>query len=468
MLEALAALAIGQLGWRAGTPTPVLPAEPRWVEMYWHAWENLHANVKEETSPSDWPPRAIVEEGAIHFDRTLAIALYARWGWRANPVGETLSYALSRVAPDGSAPATISLSGERGSATGVPIAALAARRVAEITGDETLMARITGPVLRRNAYIAGQFAYTIPAEEDGKQAGVGYKTPPQFSAYPSPIESPGEDSAEALGMLLMDTASLARLFAAARQRDQAATAGRLANAYAKRLEALYRSEHKRFAASDEEGSLERDGLAPLWGGIGGRLPQRDALRGLLDPTRFYRRTLFPTVARGDRAYADRSGTSVLHTYLALRAMIDGGMQDDAGRAAEAILRVVDSAAGSGLSLYEAYGPETRAPAPEAAPNGLLAGVITIAALIEAVLGFEANAIEKRVDWNLRRRDRHGIEGLRFGRNVVSLIAEAEDAGGGRTLSIECTEAFTLRLIQRGKHQEKRFSAGKHSWQLGAR
>src|SRR5687768_14668579 len=90
MLVAIAAVAFlsPQLGWRAGTPSPVLDANPRWVALYWKAWENLYAATVDEKEPGPWPARAVAQEGVIGFDSTLAVSLFANWGWRAHPTRE--------------------------------------------------------------------------------------------------------------------------------------------------------------------------------------------------------------------------------------------------------------------------------------------------------------------------------------------------------------------------------------------
>ena len=58
-LAALLILHSAQLGWRAGTPEPVLETNPRWVQLYWKAWENTQKHVVEEESPGPFPARFI-------------------------------------------------------------------------------------------------------------------------------------------------------------------------------------------------------------------------------------------------------------------------------------------------------------------------------------------------------------------------------------------------------------------------
>jgi hypothetical protein len=459
MLVAVAALTLvsPQLGWRAGTPSPVLEGNPRWVELYWKAWENLHAATVEETEPGPWPSRAFAQDGAIGFDETLAISLYANWGWRAHPVRETLSHVLQGVADDGAAPAQFRLTGSAGSATGIPLAALAVSRGFRVSGDlDALRLQLAG-VQRRHAFFRARYSYDIPPKDEKEKPRVGYRVPVELSNLPFPQESPGEASAEALGLLLQDAAMLGHLYRGIGDSRSAGTADRLAQVVAQNFGKLWSAQDRRYRSAGEDGT-ERDSLMPLFGTIGGKAPHaKEALQGLFDPARYYRRTLFPTVAKTDPAFNGTISSRPLYTYLALRALIDNGMQRDAGRAAEHILGVYESAAGSALNLFGAYGPETRTPPEGALPGSLEAGTIAIAALIEAVMGMDVDAKAGKVTWFLRRQDRHGMENLRFGDNVVSII------WSNGAFEAQCEKPFTLEVTRNAEVTRHRFPAGKSSW-----
>jgi hypothetical protein len=463
MLVALAATALigPQLGWRAGTPTPILEGNPGWVELYWKAWENLQAATVEEKEPGPWPPRAFAPEGSISFEQTLTISTYANWGWRAHPVRETLAYVMQGIADEGTAPARFGTAGSSGEATGLPLAAFAAERVFRISGDRVALQKHAGGAQKRHAFYRVRYSFPIPPKDEKEKPRVGYRVPAELSSLPFPQEAPGDVSAEAIGLLLQDAAMMAKLYRGLGDSRSAGTSERLADAFAAQLNALWSAEDRRFR-STAEGAAERDSLMPLLGAIGGRAPHaREALQGLFDPSRYYRRTLFPTVARTDRSYSGSMGTRPLHSYLALRALIDSGMQRDAGRAAEHMLAVYESAAGPGLGLFGAYGPETRTPPEGAAAASLEAGTIAISALIEAVMGIDVDAKAGKVTWFLRRSDRHGLENLRFGDNVVSIIWT------NGTFEAQCEKPFTLELSRDRQEFEHRFPAGKSVWTPGA-
>jgi hypothetical protein len=447
-----------QLGWRAGTPEPVLADNPRWVQLYWKAWENLQAAVIEEKEPGPLPPRSIGVDGAVRFDETLALALYARWAWRANPICDTVSYILQNLGEGGEAPAAFTATGAEGSARGIPLAALAVSMIFELTGDREMLIRQLSGARRRHDFFRAVYSYIIPADEHHKKPRTGYKVPPAYSAVPGASETTNEVTAEACGLLLQDAASLAKLYRWSGSQQSARTSERLAEELAKTLASLWDVDERRFKAGD--GPVERETLFPLFATISGKAPlAKNALRALFDPERFYRRALFPTVSKDDPSYSAASGVRPLYAYLCLRALIDNGMQKEAGRAAEQMLAVMDADAGAALNLYDAYGPETREPAPGFPPGGLEAGTMMIGGLIEGVLGINVDAASDKVTWFIRRTDKHGLKNLRIGKNVMTLIFE------NGQVAVDCGDEFNLEVTFEGRKQSKRFSKGNTVWQL---
>jgi hypothetical protein len=320
--------------------------------------------------------------------------------------------------------------------------------------------RTASGAYRRHLYFANQFAYVIPPENEKEKERIGHRVPQSLSVLPAPREFPGERSAEAIGLLLQDSAMLAQVYRGLGDARSAGTMGRLTDNLSKLLEGLYGKDDQRYRGT-YEGGTERDSILPLFAGIGGKAPlAREALLGLFDPSRYYRRTLFPTVPRTDPSFITVSGSRPLHTYLAIRAMIDSGMQKDAARAAEHVLTVYEAAAGKENNLYGMYGADTREAAAGAMPGHLEAGCITIAALIEAVMGIDVDAKARKVTWFVRRQDRHGLENLRFADNVVSMVYE------GGVFTVDTEQPFTLEATIGGAKHSRRFDKGNTQWTPG--
>ncbi|MGI8923796.1 MAG: hypothetical protein ACR2HJ_07120 [Fimbriimonadales bacterium] len=469
------ALSIPQLGWRAGTPEPILEASPRWVELYWKAWENVQvATVKSDGPPGmqgpgskPFPHGVIAEGGAENYDGSLAVALFGRWAFRACGADATIRWALGKVDTSGR------VSNAAGSfaweAHGPPIAGLVAWRLYQITGDKAKLEPLLAPLVRRHAYITARYtAEPEPKPDNPKdKPKVRHFVAPGLSVIPGPAPEV-EQSAEAVGLLLQGAVFLRKV-------ARTLGVGRAERVYEGLVErgsadlaAMWDTDLKMLTGRNaEDEPSERRSLVPLWGLIGGEVPvsvSQAALGALRDPKLFYRRTLFPLLPKTDPVYDGSAGVRPLYSYLTLRSLIDCGLSEQAGRAAESMLSVYEGAAGSSLTLFDMYGPETRTPAPRANPHSLEAGLIVIAALIEAVIGIDVDASKSEVQWNIRRADRHGIANLRFGNNLVTLrCGPRQTSGDLPTVSIDCERPFTLSIAWGSQKAKKRFPEGRHQW-----
>lgn len=109
------------------------------------------------------------------------------------------------------------------------------------------------------------------------------------------------------------------------------------------------------------------------------------------------------------------------------------------------------------TIWEVYAPDIFMPATTAVHTELCrpnfvgwSGLMPISMLIENVLGFSVLEDAKGVFWTVLRRSRHGIENLRFGRIVASLLCE------GDSVCVVSNGSFTLWLngvkceIRKGK------------------
>lgn len=104
------------------------------------------------------------------------------------------------------------------------------------------------------------------------------------------------------------------------------------------------------------------------------------------------------------------------------------------------------------TIWELYSPEMPIPATDATgvqtvkPNFVgWSGLIPISMFIENIIGINADAVTNKVVWRSTCEKRHGIEGLRFGDVVTSLVRE------GNRVSVESSGEYTLILNGR-KHK----------------
>lgn len=454
----LALVSCLQLGWRAGTPEPVLDGDPSFVRLYWKAWENYQAGVVEDVRAAHFPPRYLAPSGRVSFDEACLHALYAKWGWRAAPVEETMRFMLSGVTPSAF---VLTRDGTR---VGEPMrpmgVCMSVFGLYEITGDRKLIEATLPSLMRSYSRLF------LAATESGVRA-----LPPELSLL-TDVESDvcSGDRAEATAVLLLEASFLQKCAAVVGAKQSEGVYSRAAKEEYKRLAGLWSDTDKAFRGNDSDGNpAERVTIVPVLSVLTERFDgtfSRDITACLSDTKMFRTPMPFPLVPRFSDAYRKDAGVFPLVQYLALRALLASGRREEAGYAAQAMLRGYLRAGGENITLFSEYGAETMGPAPGAARDSLEAGFVAIGGLIEAVIGLSASAPTNTVEWNIWRADRHGLRKLRFGDNVLSLICEArESRSSSPTIVVECEKPFTLKVTFGSSHVERRFGAGVHKWRI---
>ncbi len=94
------------------------------------------------------------------------------------------------------------------------------------------------------------------------------------------------------------------------------------------------------------------------------------------------------------------------------------------------------------------------------------GIGPIALLIENILGLHCDGANRRMEWTIRRTDRHGIDNLQLGKATVSVIAEARQTGlSEAAVTAISTSKFTLGVTLNGKRTERIIPPGVTSFSV---
>lgn len=455
-------LSISQLGWRAGTPEPVLDEDKDFVKLYWKAWENYHAHVVEEVRLGMFPPRFSASGESFEFHDGLGHALFAKWAWRATPCAESIKFALQLVRDDGNAVERVMLSdgSRQGLANCLPLSSLAVWSVYELSGDKAFLKQCLPALSKRNSLYWVNFQ-----NEDG----ILRILPEMSFLPPQPIMK--SDSADALAVLLIDTDFLSRVAKSAGVNQAHRAYDKQKNDLWKRMQAIYHQETGVFSGRGEGNApVELLSLLPLWVGICEDAP-KDKMSKFFDTltsrTGFSSVFPYPLLSKSHPQYKGDSGVKPLYNYLVLKSLMSSGKRAMAGYTAESMMRNLLRISGGDDILWSEYGPDTRTPAEHAKRNSVDAGYIAIAGLIETILGFDVSAEKNMVTWDIWRTDRHGIKNLRYADNAVSFICERrENRSSQAVIEIECQKPFILRVLISGKEHMKRFREGKHFWEVG--
>jgi len=212
--------------------------------------------------------------------------------------------------------------------------------------------------------------------------------------------------------------------------------------------------------------------------------QTDALlQHLLNPEEFW--TLHPvaTLSKDDPNFHSTGGywlggVWAPINYMLAKALKKQGRPEIARRLAvahlEAMHKVFENSDYPGI--WEAYAPGSFHPStrkPLLTPKSDMmvrpdfvgwSGLGPIALLIEDILGFEFDAVENRIIWNLQTDGRHGIENLQFAGGRVSLIA-AETTNGSRVVSVITEKPVTIRIRHDTTLTEQHLAPGEHDLKI---
>lgn len=475
MLTAIAFLALfpaTQLGWKAGTPEPVLDGNPEYLTLYWKAWENYYETVTEDIRQRILPLRYSSENNVIGFDTTLARGVFAKWGYKAAPIESTLKFLASRIDSKGAAPAFISVidGASIGEATTPILLPLLALDLYRFDSDKSLARELFAAAARRNLY--WNAVYTETTDNGPKKPATHrWRVPRNFSMAPLADAPEGiGDTAEALSLLLIEADSLSKL---AKVGEISSGESAYRQVEMLRESALAKTWHEPtgwFCSADKKReAVEPLTLIPCWVMAAGKFLEKSSklIRALGNPDQFGRWVQYPMYGFGTSGYSANRGVLPINQYLTVRALMASGQRMAAGVSAENMLNCMARSAGTNCTLYSEFGPDTRQPAPNAIADSLDAGIVTIAVLIEALIGMQVDAESNKLHWNIWRLDRHGIKNLRFGKCVVSAICEARDSRAGiPEITVSAEAPFKLVVTIADKTWEKGFPAGDSKWTPG--
>lgn len=194
------------------------------------------------------------------------------------------------------------------------------------------------------------------------------------------------------------------------------------------------------------------------------------LSHLFNPEEFYAHTPFSSLSKDDLNYDPDGGYwcgSSWHptTFAAIRGIYEQGYPHFAREAAVKLLEVMSAVAKNPAygGIWECYSPEKDRPATR--ENGLLVkpdfvgwgGIGPVTCLIENVIGFNFNAPENKITFNVIHDRRSGIKNMKFNGGKVSIeCTKYARKHGDAVFEIEAEKPFTL-LIRISNNREREFS-----------
>jgi hypothetical protein len=204
-------------------------------------------------------------------------------------------------------------------------------------------------------------------------------------------------------------------------------------------------------------------VGAYWALLAGIVPPERAERfiaHLENPAEFNRPHRVPSLSADDPGYrADgdywRGGVWPSTQYMVLRGLTAMGRDalayDIALNHVDNVTRVFEQSG----TLWENYAPESAAPGNPARPDFVgWGGLGPITVLFEYVFGLRADVPARRLVWDARRLEAHGVDNYPWGTNgTVHLhCARRERAADEPAVQIRSTVALQLEIRWNGKHR----------------
>ncbi len=482
---------------RRGVQRPILEADPQWIALHDAAWAMASEHVAAGTAENGFAEHYLDEafsEQVFQWD-TCFMTLFGGHGLDALPVMGSLDNFYGVQQDDGYICRVVNESdGEPGGDASdpsepminPPLFGWAELSYVQRTGDLSRLPRVL-PVLEAYHDWIDASVRTEPGLYYTSMLGSGMDNAPRDAAFDGWVDLTAQ---QALGRRVL--ADLRRVLG-----DTAEADGHLAEA--ERIcddvrSLMWDDGAGWFADLDADGvPLPDKTLAGVWPLVAGCASSEQAGRAvanLADPAVFWRVHTFPSTAADSSAYDPdghywRGGVWAPTTFAAIRALGEVGRQDLARAASENHLRnlsrvyegfvaepeeLSEEARGDGSrTLWELYAPDSARPGTRWDADLLgrqdfvgWTGLGPIALLVEEVIGLVPDAPRDTLVWRLARTDRHGVEGYRFGDQLVDLYAAERTAADDlATLTVLTSDPFTLVVEVAGRTWSFDLERGSH-------
>ena len=420
------------------------------------AWKLAFANLRRPEAASGFVARFIdpAFNDCIFMWDSCFMTLFGRYGARAFPFHRTLDNFYAKQHPDGFICREIgrALGDDRfprfdPSSTGPNVLAWAEWEHYRNLGDGDRLARVF-PVLR--AYHQWLRAYRTWPDGSYWSTGWGCGMDNQPRLPPHTAGRPYADPEHYHGRMTWVDATLqqllsARLLAAmgralgadaevADMREEIVRLGRFVN------DRLWSDADRFYCDRFDDGSTNHvKSVGGYWALLAGVVPAARLapfIAHLEDPRAFKRPHRVPTLSADHPGYDPRGGywkgsVWAPTTYMVLRGLTEVGRDALAHEIARNHLDNVVAVFEKTGTLHENYAPESAAPGTPSKPDFVgWTGLPPIAVLLEYVFGLRPDAAARRLLWDVRLTDAHGVRRYPLGRDVsIDLSCAARRAPG---------------------------------------
>lgn len=418
---------------RGRLPIPVLGDNPEYIDLYWKAWELAFAHFKKPPENSPFVSNYIDEAFAPQIFQwdTIFMIMFSRYAFPIFPVIQSLDNFYCRQHHSGYiCREIVEADGNDFYYEGVdntvnpPLFAWAEIEYARFSGNESRFALVLPPLEKYAEWLE------TGRRRGGTAHGLYWQTNLGSGMDNMPRNGSGWTDMSAQ-VVIMDNA-LAEICESLGRKEKAATYRRHAQETGERINRFMWNEKDGlyYDVDDRGDQIPWKTVACFWPLLAGIPSKEQAGRlaiHLKDARSFWRAIPFASFAadqpgyRSDGAYWLGSVWAPTNVAI-IKGLEKYGYDEFATTAAEKYLDGIYRVYRKTGTLWENYAPDEYTRGVWSRPDFVgWTGCGPIQLLIENIIGLRCDGMKKRVDWYLHRRDRHGLQNLRFGTVTASFL-----------------------------------------------
>lgn len=472
---------------RAALPSPVWDENPEWVSLYWRAWEIAFSNLQQPPAGSplvaNWIDEGLspqIFQWDTHF-----MVMFGRYAAHIFPFIESHDNFYARQHDDGMICRILNeadgvdhhwgLGPNYARTINPPLFSWAEMEYFRFTKDTVRLSQILEPIERYVAWVEknrrAEGTRHLLYWSNGQASGMD--NTPRDMGRPAP-DGDIHSATDAMGWVDMSSQikmcydNIAEICTILGEKSKAKSYRKKSAALAERINRyMWDEETGLYYDVDTQGVrtswITTAAFWPMLAGISSPAQTARLVDAIMDENLFWRRLPLPSLAANQPYYDKcgcywRGGVWAPTTYMTVKGLQNSGYEELASVIARMNMTAMYKVYESTGTIWELYSPEMFMPATDATGIYMVkpdfvgwSGLVPISMFIENIIGINADAAANRVVWRSTSSKRHGIEGLRFGDVVTSLVRE------GDMVHVESNAEYSL--VMNGK--EYKVAAGKH-------
>ena len=483
-------------------PIPILEGNPGWIDMYWKSWEIAFRGFKQpqEGSPlvSNWLDEAF-SENIFQWD-TIFMMMFARYGHDVFPAIESLDNFYRLQYENGFIGREFresdgklihfdfdgGLFSEKGwkNMINPPLFSWAEVESFKITGDKSRFKMIL-PVLEKYAEWLNRDGDpdAVDWSENGRISKTSEHKLYWNTALGSGMDNTPRPTNKGAGWVEMSAQMVIMYNNLAVICDEI---DELTKADKYRLEAQLISDRINKWCWNKDDGFYYDVLAngeqfkkktiggfwPLLAGVASEQQAEQLVSHLKSEKEFWRKIVVPTLSADEIEYDSLGGYWLGAVWAPTNVMIIKGLEKYgyekfASEISAKYLKGMFEVFKNTGTLHENYAPDYFLPGDPSKPDFVgWTGCGPIQLLFENIIGIRPNAARKTLLWKLDRIDRHGVENLKVGDNLISIVCEKrENKESPANIVVDCKKEFLLKVICEKKEHDFRLERGQHNLTL---